>query len=139
MQTIEETMQEIRKNLSFLESMQKIEYLIDLSRKAKGLPASLKTDANKVYGCASATWLVLTEGNGKITITTDSDAAIVKGLLQLLEKSFNGCSKDEILAVDGQPVLNTIGFGGSITNRRMNGFASAVEMVQSILKNHTAV
>ena len=139
MQTIEETMQEIRKNLSFLESMQKIEYLIDLSRKAKGLPASLKTDANKVYGCASATWLVLTEGNGKITITTDSDAAIVKGLLQLLEKSFNGCSKDEILAVDGQQVLNTIGFGGSITNRRMNGFASAVEMVQSILKNHTAV
>lgn len=132
--TIEAKMQEISAGLGFLEPMQKIEYLIDISKKAEGLPDEDKTESNKVSGCASATWLIVKEHPDGVIINTDSEAAIVKGLLLLLEKSFNDHTKEEIIAVDGQTVLDTIGLGGSITNRRMNGFASAIEMVQRKLK-----
>lgn len=135
MKSIQETMDEIAANMAFLDDMSKIEYLIDISKKARGLPPELRNDRNKVYGCASETWLVVEEKDGKIFITTDSDTAIVKGLLQLLEQCFNGHTKEEILAIDGQTVLNTIGLGGSITNRRINGFASAVEKVHQIVRN----
>ncbi len=134
--TIEAKMQEISAGLDFLEPMQKIEYLIDISKKAESLPEKYKTESNKVSGCASATWLIIKEGQNGVVINTDSEAAIVKGLLQLLEKSFNEHTKEEIIAVNGQAVLDTIGLGGSITNRRMNGFASAIEMVQRKLKEN---
>jgi len=131
-------MNSLAASLNMLEPMERIEYLIDLGKKAKGLPDSRKTDANKVYGCASETWLTIDETDGGVEITTDSDAFIVKGLLQLLERCFNGHTADEILAVEGQRVLDTIGLGGSITNRRMNGFASAIEMIQSRLRKSRA-
>lgn len=134
MKSIDETMQELAAAMAFLEPMQRIEYLIDLSKKAEGLPEDLRTDEHKVYGCASDTWLIVQEEDGHVTIATDSEAAIVKGLLQLLQKCFNGHSKEEIVAVDGQRVLDTIGLGGSLSNRRMNGFASAIEMIQRQLR-----
>ncbi len=129
-------MQDISAGLDSLEPMQKIEYLIDISKKAESLPEECKTESNKVSGCASATWLIVKEGQDNVVINTDSEAAIVKGLLLLLEKSFNGHTKEEIIAVNGQTVLDTIGLGGSITNRRMNGFASAIELVQRKLKEN---
>lgn len=134
MKSIEDIMQEIAASMAFLEPMQRIEYLIDLSKKAKGLPNELRTDGNKVYGCASETWLAIQEEDHRVTIATDSEAAIVKGLLYLLEQCFNGHSKEEIVSVDGQRVLDTVGLGGSLSNRRMNGFASAIEKVQRQLR-----
>ncbi len=133
MQSIQDIMQEIGSDMAFLDDMAKIEYLVDISKKAPGLPPELKDEQHKVYGCASETWLNVEEKDGKIFITSDSDTAIVRGLLQLLERCFNGHTKEEITAVDGQQVLNTIGLGGSITNRRMNGFASAIAKIQRIV------
>jgi len=133
MKTIEETMQELGTDMAMLDDMAKIEYVIDISKNAAGLPPEERNDENKVYGCASETWMTVEERDGKIYIHTDSDTALVKGLLQLLERCFNGHSKEEIIAVDGQKVLDTIGLGGSITNRRMNGFASAIAKVQRVV------
>ncbi len=134
MATIEEAINNLAANMSLLEPMDRIEYLIDIGKKAEGLPSELKTDGNKVYGCASETWLAVDDTDDKVTIVTDSDAFIVKGMLQLLERCFNGHTRNDIIAVNGQNILNKIGLGGSISNRRMNGFASAIQMVQTRLR-----
>jgi len=132
--TIEDKMKELSEVFDFLEGMEKMEYLVDMAKKAQGLPAELRNDQTKVYGCASETWVVVNRENGSVSVKTDSEAQIVRGMLYLLEQSFNGHSADEILAVDEQNVLNKLGLGSSITNRRMNGFASAILKIKEELQ-----
>ena len=59
---------------------------------------------------------------------------IVKGLLVLLEKIFSGKHVDEILSVNSTDILNSVGLDGAITSQRTNGFSSAVEKLQGIVK-----
>ena len=59
---------------------------------------------------------------------------IVKGLLVLLEKIFSGKSVDEILSVSSADILNSVGLDGAVTSQRTNGFSSAVEKIQGIVK-----
>ena len=124
--TIDEKMEEISESLDFLEGLEKIEYVVDMSKKASGLSVDQKNDSTKIAGCMSETWVVVKGPSNAITIEADSEAQIVKGMLYLLAQSINGHNKDAILALNEQNVLNKLGLGGSITNRRMNGFASAI-------------
>ena len=124
--TINEKMEEISESLDFLEGLDKIEYVVDMSKKSSGLTKDQKTDSTKITGCMSETWVVVNGPSNAITIEADSEAQIVKGMLYLLAESINGHDKEEILALDEQIILDKLGLGGSITNRRMNGFASAI-------------
>ena len=124
--TITEKMEEIAESLEFLEGLEKIEYVVDMSKKSPGLPIDQKNDSTRISGCMSETWVVVSGNSDSIHISTDSEAQIVKGMLYLLGEAINGHKRDEILALDEQKVLDKLGLGGSITNRRMNGFASAI-------------
>ena len=133
--TIDEKMLEISETFDFLEGLEKMEYLVDVSKKSPGLTPAQKNDKTKIYGCMSETWVVVEGSADKVLIHTDSEAQIVKGMLFLFEESVKGHSREEILALDEQNILNKLGLGGSITNRRMNGFASAVLKVKQEIKS----
>jgi cysteine desulfuration protein SufE len=72
--------------------------------------------------------------NSTFIFRTESDAMIVKGLLVLLEKIFSGKPVDEILSVNSTDILNSVGLDGAVTSQRTNGFSSAVEKIQGIVK-----
>ncbi|MCB9059566.1 MAG: SufE family protein [Calditrichae bacterium] len=132
--TINEKMQEISEDFDMLEGLQKMEYLVDLAKKSSGLEDAQKNQTSRISGCMSETW-VLVEGNAdQVYIKTDSEAQIVKGMLYLLEEAVNGHSKEEIIAIDEQNALNQLGIGGSITNRRSNGFANAILKIKQDVK-----
>jgi len=124
--TIEEKMEEIHETIDFLEGLEKMEYVVDMSKKSSPLSNEYKNVKTKINGCMSATWVHVEGNKESILIQSDSEAQIVKGMLYLLGESINGHTKEEILKLDEQNVLNKLGLGGSITNRRMNGFASAI-------------
>ncbi len=128
--TIDEKMEEISETFDFLEGLDKMEYVVDMAKKSPGLSESKKNESSKIYGCMSETWVIVEGTSESVCIHSDSEAQIVKGMLHLLAESINGHSKEEILGLDEQTVLNKLGLGGSITNRRMNGFASAVLKVK---------
>lgn len=132
--TIDEKMEEISSDFEMLEGLEKMEYLVDFSKKSSGLPQDLKNESTKIYGCMSETWVTVEGSADSVFIHTDSEAQIVKGMLYLLEQAFNGHSGEEILAVDEQNVLNKLGLGASITNRRMNGFVSALLKIKEEIK-----
>lgn len=132
--TIDEKMQEVSETIDFLEGLEKMEYVVDMAKNASDLAATEKNDSTKVYGCMSETWVVVNGTAESISIQADSEAQIVKGMLYLLAESINGHSKEEILNLDEQNVLNKLGLGGSITNRRMNGFASAILKIKEELQ-----
>ena len=109
--------------------------LMDMAKNHKSFKQEDRVESNKIYGCTSQAWVVA-KNNGDTTFSfrTDSDALIVKGLLQILEKIFNNKTSDEILSVDSQYILHSIGLEGSVTSQRNNGFASAVEKIHKLIQ-----
>jgi cysteine desulfuration protein SufE len=120
MKTIQKKIDEINDTLSLLEEMEKLEYIVDAAKKNPGLPESEKTERNLVAGCASATWILVSLKNNQFSFQADSEALTVKGMLTLLQSVINGRSPEEIFKIDEQSILNALGLGASITNRRMN-------------------
>ena len=64
---------------------------------------------------------------------TDSDAMIVKGLLYILQRLFNGQNKEDILSINGDSILKELGLGNSISSQRTNGFGAAIHKIQNEL------
>jgi len=134
--TIQETLQDLNDLFSIFDNPKdKFIQLMDMAKESEGLPDSEKTENNMIYGCTSQAWVVGDcDDNSTFIFRTESDAMIVKGLLVLLEKIFNGKPVDEILSVNSTDILNSVGLDGAITSQRTNGFSSAVEKIQGIVK-----
>ena len=131
---IQNTLQELSELFSIFDNPKdKFVQLMDMARESAGLTENEQTEQNKIYGCTSQAWVVAeVAADGTYQFRTDSDALIVKGLLNILERIFNGHSSTEIRSVNGNTVLDSVGLGGSISSQRTNGFASAIQKIQEI-------
>ena len=116
----------------FSDPRDKYVYLVDLAKDAVGLSQEEQIETNRIHGCTSQAWVISKNIDGIYSFHTDSDAMIVKGLLSLLVKIFNGQTASEIRSVDGSVILNSIGLLGAVSNQRTNGFSSAVEKIQQL-------
>jgi cysteine desulfuration protein SufE len=115
----------------FNEPQEKYVLLVDLGKKSSGLPPEKRTDKNKVNGCISQAWLIADkQTDDTYNFQTDSDAMIVKGLLFILQRLFNGQRKEDIVSIDGQNILDHIGLEGTISSQRTNGFGAAINKIQ---------
>lgn len=124
----------IREDLAFLDAWDdRYRYLIDLGRALEPLPADAYRDENKVQGCASQVWLVMTRGaDGRsLHIAGDSDALIVKGLVALVIALFSDRPLDEIVATDARAFFAEIGLRDHLTAQRSNGLASMVARIKA--------
>ena len=109
--------------------------LMDMAKESKVLDVSDKIDKNKIIGCTSQAWVLVTKNKDKtFTIKTDSDSQIVKGLLSILEKIFQDQTAEKILEMTSQEILASIGLEGSVSSQRTNGFSSAVKKIQGIVR-----
>ena len=134
------TLAEIRADFAVLDEWEdRYRYLIELGRSLAPLPERLRTDANKVRGCASQVWLatrvVPSGGAPRLMFEGESDAHIVRGLIAILFAIYDGKRADEILATDAKPIFDELGLKEHLTLQRSNGFAA---MVARIKANATA-
>ena len=138
------TINEIRDNFALLEEWDdRYRYVIELGRALPPLPEVLKTEANKVRGCASQVWLATSpvKGNGghdHIAMQGMSDALIVQGLIAVLFAIYTGKTSDEILKTDAQAVFAGLGLKDHLTPQRSNGLASMVERIRNDARRATA-
>ena len=73
-------------------------YLIELAALLPPMAPEEKTAERLVKGCQSHVWLALRSENGRFYATADSDTFIVKGVLYLLKKLFDGQPLAEVAA-----------------------------------------
>lgn len=112
-------------------------YVIELGRDLAPLPDALRTDANKVRGCASQVWLatrrVPSGGNGKdkLEMQGASDAMIVQGLIAVLFAIYEDKTVNEILATDAHAIFAKLGLREHLTQQRSNGLASMVARIRA--------
>jgi cysteine desulfuration protein SufE len=117
----------------FSDPRDKYIYLVDLAKESKGLQHNEKIEENRIQGCSSQAWVIKQKRDDQLYFKTDSDAMIVKGLLSLIERSFNGHLSHEIIEIDGSKFLESVGLDRAISSQRTNGFSSAINKIQKEL------
>ena len=77
--------------------MDRYQLLIDLGNELDALDDKYKTQDNLIDGCQSRVWVQCDLIDGRMVLTADSDALIVKGIIALLIKVLSGHTPKEIL------------------------------------------
>lgn len=131
------SLEAIRSDFEVLDDWEdKYRYVIELGRALAPLPDSLRTEANKVRGCASQVWLVTSitagpDGRPRLVLQGDSDALIVRGLVAILFALYEGLTPAEAAGVDALAAFSGLGLKEHLTSQRSNGFASMVERIRA--------
>lgn len=125
--------EEIVEDFEFLEDWEdRYRHVIDLGKAMEPLDDALKVPATKVDGCASQVWLHPTIENGVLNFDGDSDAMIVRGLIAVLRKLYNGLALADVLAVDARAELGRLGLNDHLSAQRSNGLRAMIERVREV-------
>ena len=121
-------------NMSVLEGMERLQYIIDEARKVEPLKEKFKTDENRISGCISNLWVYgKTMKDGTMQYYHDADSHMTKGTAKVILDMVNGEKRDEVakLTVDS---FRPLGIKELLTMQRQVGFASLLEKVVRIAK-----
>tara|TARA_B100000700_G_C15006335_1_gene838703 strand:- start:1402 stop:1788 length:387 start_codon:yes stop_codon:yes gene_type:complete len=119
----------IKSNLELLDGLDRLNYLIDLSKKNPGVPKEYKIQSNKIIGCVSNAYLFISSFE-PIAINVESDSDFVQGLLYILKLYVENKTKEEIISIDEEKLMGLLKLKNSITSQRINGFYSAIKMLK---------
>ena len=118
-------------DFDFLEDWEdRYRYIIDEGKKMPSLEETLKVDRNKVNGCASQVWLNFSISD-TLHFDGDSDAIIVKGLIAILRKLYNGTPINEIKNISASSHLKRLGLDDHLSAQRSNGIKAMIERINS--------
>lgn len=130
MQTINEIQQDIIDEFSIYDDwMDKYAYIIEQGNALKHIDDKYKTPDNIIKGCQSRVWMQTEYREGKLFFEAESDAIIVKGLLALVLRVFNGRTPDEIIAADLR-FMKEIGLTEHLSPTRSNGLLSVIKQIR---------
>jgi cysteine desulfurase/selenocysteine lyase len=113
---------------------QRHQYLVELGEKLLPMPLEMKTPANRVHGCMSTVHLSARRkpnSSDALEFLADSDAAIVRGLVALLERLFSGQSAQSILAFNVESFLKRLGLDEHLSMGRRNGLAGMIQRIRT--------
>ncbi len=129
--TINEIQDEIIEEFSQLDDwMDRYQMLIDLGNELSPMDNSYKTDDNLIDGCQSRVWLTVSKtADNTLTFKAESDALIVKGIIALLIRVFDGQTPDDILNADLY-FIRDIGLQEHLSPTRSNGLAAMVKQIR---------
>ena len=107
-------------------------YVIEYGKSMTPLDDAFKVPATKVDGCASQVWLHSNMKSDKLTFYGDSDAVIVRGLINLLCDLYNGLGAKEVKNVDALFELSRLGLNDHLSAQRSNGLRAMIERIRDI-------
>ena len=139
--TLKTGMDELVENFELLGDWEsRFAYLIDLGKALPPMDEADKCEDNRVHGCQAQVWMKFDpEAEGKITISADSDAFIVKGLIAVLLLIYSGKSAREILNTDGSSVLSKLQLGEHLSPTRKNGLFHMVQRIHGLAEKEAAI
>lgn len=115
-------------------------FLMEAGAELPPLSADERSDANKVRGCASQVWLVsriADSPHGRILkLRGESDALLVRGLIALVLRLFDGQKPEAVLAFGARDFFERLGLRGALTPQRSNGLAAMLERVRADCAAH---
>ncbi len=112
--------------------------LISFGRALPELESELQIEKYRIKGCQSQVWLVPELKDKKVYFKAGSDAMLVKGIVGILVKVYNGEAPETIL--ESPPhFLQEVGITEHLSMNRTNGLASMVKQIQLYAAAYKAV
>jgi cysteine desulfuration protein SufE len=129
---------DIKDTLGFVDSWEeRYKYIIDLGKDLPALPEDKRTEDRLVRGCQSQVWIDEQMEGGRVQLTVDSDAFIVKGLLCIILAAFNNKTPQEILDFNIEGYFEELELMNHLSATRGNGLRAMVARIQDIARKAT--
>ena len=129
--TINEAQDELIEDFELFDEWEsKYEYIIDLGKQLPKLDEQFKTEDNIIKGCQSLVWLHAYMDGELLKFEADSDAIIVKGLVNMLVKVLSGHTPEEIAKADIY-FMDRVGLHQHLAQTRSNGLASMLKQMKA--------
>ena len=130
---------DIHDDYALLDSEDRYRLLIDLGRRLEPMPDALKTDATKVRGCSSSTWVYPTRlPDGRLHFLADSNAAITKGIVALILSAVQDRQPDEIVTLDLFKELEPFDLKRELSSNRTQGVPNMIALIQETARRLAA-
>ena len=124
--------EEVVADFEFLDDWEdRYRMVIEIGKDMAPLPEALRVPATKVEGCASQVWLHVAPEDGAFRFRGDSDALIVKGLIALLHRLYDGLPLSEVGRVDARAELGRLGLHEHLSAQRSNGLTAMIERIRT--------
>lgn len=102
--------------------------LIQMGKELSTYPEDQRQEKFKIKGCQSQVWLYPSFTEGRLRLSADSDALLVKGIIAVLVTVYDGATPEEVLADKGD-FLKEIGITEHLSMNRSNGLASMLKQI----------
>jgi cysteine desulfuration protein SufE len=128
-----EAFEELAEDFEFLDDWEdRYAHVIELGKAMDPLEDAFKVPATKVEGCASQVWLLPEIKDGIFRFRGDSDALIVRGIVAVLTRLYNGVPVAEVPQIDAQAELGRLGLHEHLSAQRSNGLRAMVERINRL-------
>ena len=128
MKVIERIVQ-MGEDLKMLQGQERLQYLVDKAREVKPLPEEVKTEENRIHGCASKLWIVGgADSDEKMQYRVDGDAFITKGTAKVVTDIVNGADKSEVAELTVEN-FSALGIKELLTVQRQNGLGQLIDRI----------
>jgi len=124
------SLSEIFEDYSLLDGEDRYRLLIDLGRKLEAMPDALKTEATKVRGCASSTWVYPTVQDGRLHFLAYINAAITKGIVALVLAAVQDKPAAEVAGADIAGELAPFDLRNQLSSNRTQGVPNMIALVR---------
>lgn len=127
------TSNDIVDTLAFFDDWEdRYKYIIDLGRELPDMPPALRTEERKIRGCQSQVWIDAQLEQGRLQLSVDSDAFIVKGLLGVVLAAYNNKTPEEVRAFDIDAYFEQLDLLRHLSPTRGNGLRAMVARIRQI-------
>jgi len=128
--TIKEIQEEIIEDFEMFDNWtDRYEYIIELGKTLPLIKEEDRKDDLLIKGCQARVWLKADYKDGKIILTSDSDAIITKGIIAILIRVFSNQTPEDIINSD-MDFIDTIGLKEHLSPTRANGLVSMIKQIQ---------
>ena len=120
---------EMGEKLKLLQRDERLQYLINKARQIEPMPDAVKTEQNRIHGCASKLWLIGgIKEDGTMVYQADGDAFITKGTAKLVIDIVNGARRSDVANLSVESFV-PLGIKELLTVQRQNGLGELINRI----------
>jgi cysteine desulfuration protein SufE len=116
---------------------ERYDYISELGAKLPPMPEADKTDETRVHGCISKVWVTGRASGDPLVMQyhADGEGPIIRGLVALLYLLFQGRTREEVLELDAEGVIEKLGLDENLSPNRHIGMYAMVEKFKGIARS----
>lgn len=116
----------------------KYRFVIDLGKELTPLAPAFRDDAHLVRGCQSQVWLHARSEDNALSLSLDSNAHIVRGLISIVLAAYQGKSPTEALGYDIEGLFDRLALLNHLSPTRGNGLRAMITRVREAARQFAA-